>query len=309
MANNVIKIKRTAIAGRAANTTTLSNPGELALNMTDGIMYSTNGSVIFEVGANNTNVNITGNATINAIIANGSLGTSGQVLSSNGTGLYWDDVAAGGFSNGQSISVNNFVITGAFTANSSNGSSGQVLASNGTSVYWTNQTGGSPELPTQDTNPGSPSDGTLYWNSALGKLLVYYQDANTSQWVEATPTGALGPIGPTGPSGPKSLTIINPTASEDATLFYTDSQKTLSSISSVLLGTGGSTVTFTIRYAADRSAAGTEAKTGGMICSSTTTSNVVSSFDNPTIPINNFVWLETSSISGSVQEFHVSLTF
>ncbi len=43
MANNLIQIKRTSVSGRAANTTTLSNPGELALNMTDGILYSGNG--------------------------------------------------------------------------------------------------------------------------------------------------------------------------------------------------------------------------------------------------------------------------
>jgi len=53
-ANNLIQIKRTSISGRAANTTTLPNPGELALNMTDGILYSGNGSVVFEIGANNT---------------------------------------------------------------------------------------------------------------------------------------------------------------------------------------------------------------------------------------------------------------
>jgi hypothetical protein len=69
--------------------------------------------------------------------ANGSLGTSGQVLTSNGTTVYWSTVSGGGgFTNGQSISVNNFVVTGAITANSSNGNAGQVLTSNGTATYW-----------------------------------------------------------------------------------------------------------------------------------------------------------------------------
>jgi len=57
--------------------------------MTDGIMYSTNGSVVFEVGANNTNQRVTGTLTVNAISANGSTGTAGQVLTSNGTTSYW----------------------------------------------------------------------------------------------------------------------------------------------------------------------------------------------------------------------------
>ena len=93
MANNRIQIKRTSVSGRAANTTTLTNPGELALNMTDGIMYSTNGSVVFEIGANNTNQRVSGTLTVNAVSANGGVGTSGQVLTSNGTSAYWSTSA------------------------------------------------------------------------------------------------------------------------------------------------------------------------------------------------------------------------
>ena len=76
-----------------------------------------------------------------------------------------------------------------------------------------------------------------------------------------------------------------------------------------MLSTGTSTVDFTLRYGPDRSATGTEIKTGGMTCSSNTVANEVTVFDSATIPTDNFIWLETSSITGSVQEFHVSLTF
>jgi hypothetical protein len=89
MANTVVQIKRTSVSGRAANDTTLTNVGELGLNLPDGIMYSTNGTVIFEIGANNTNSQVTGTFTVKAISANGSLGSAGQVLSSNGTSTYW----------------------------------------------------------------------------------------------------------------------------------------------------------------------------------------------------------------------------
>lgn len=86
MANTVIQILRTSVAGRAANTTTLPNPGQIAVNMTDQIMYSTNGSVIFEIGANVANQNVrtslvvgsnvtintslffTGNTTVNSVV-------------------------------------------------------------------------------------------------------------------------------------------------------------------------------------------------------------------------------------------------
>jgi hypothetical protein len=85
-------------------------------------------------------VTLAGNAVINAgisiIDSTGSQGTAGQVLASNGSSnVYWSTVSVG-FTNGQSISVNNFAVTGAVTANGSNGTSGQILASNGTSIYW-----------------------------------------------------------------------------------------------------------------------------------------------------------------------------
>lgn len=94
MANNLIQIKRTSVSGRAANTLTLPNAGELALNMTDGILYSTNGQNVFEIGANNTNVNVSNTLTIRHVSANGSNGTTGQVLTSNGSVAYWADVSA-----------------------------------------------------------------------------------------------------------------------------------------------------------------------------------------------------------------------
>lgn len=92
MANNLIQIKRTSVSGRAANTTTLSNPGELALNMADGILYSGNGTFVFEIGANTTNSRVSGNLIVNSIVANGSVGNAGYVLSSNGSSAYWSDI-------------------------------------------------------------------------------------------------------------------------------------------------------------------------------------------------------------------------
>jgi hypothetical protein len=102
LANNRIQVKRTNVAGRTANVTNSGNlqyiaAGELAINMADGILYSSNGSALIEIGSNNTNVRVTSNLTVNAIVANGSLGTAGQVLHSNGTATYWaaDDNAGG----------------------------------------------------------------------------------------------------------------------------------------------------------------------------------------------------------------------
>lgn len=141
MANTRFQHKRSTVSGVSPTTSDIAT-AELAINIADRKLFTSNGTNIFELGSNLVNLSVTGNATINAIVANGSLGSAGQVLTSNGTTLYWSTTTGGGFSNGQSISVNNFVITGTFTANNSNGTSGQVLTSNGTGVYWATSSGG-----------------------------------------------------------------------------------------------------------------------------------------------------------------------
>lgn len=142
---NKFQVKRTSVTTRTPNVTSSGNThyidtGELALNLTDKKMFSSNGTAYFEVGQNLADLAVSGNITLSgALSANGNVGTDGQVLTSNGTVSYWADGGGGGggFTNGQSISVNNFVITGAFQANNSNGSADYILASNGAGgVYW-----------------------------------------------------------------------------------------------------------------------------------------------------------------------------
>ena len=46
--------------------------------------------------------------------------------------------------------------------------------------------GGGVSVTTDDTPPSNPSDGDLWWDSVAGVLNVYYQDADSSQWVNAS---------------------------------------------------------------------------------------------------------------------------
>jgi hypothetical protein len=124
-------------------------------------------------------------------------------------------------------------------------------------------------------------------------------------------TGAVGASGATGVTGvaaPKALTIINPTSSEDVVLFFTTTSITFSQIRSTVMGTTPS-VTFSIRYGTDISAAGTEVVTGGITCTNTTTGVSTTIFNNATVPLDNFVWLTTSASSGTVDQLAVSLLF
>lgn len=95
----------------------------------------------------------------------------------------------------------------------------------------------------------------------------------------------------------KSITIESPTASEDISMFYSDEAITITKI--VFVITGSTSVTTTIRQGTDRSAAGTEVVTGGTTANSTTTGNVVTSFNDATVPADSFIWLETTSLSGT----------
>jgi len=104
----------------------------------------------------------------------------------------------------------------------------------------------------------------------------------------------------------KSITVIEPTSSEDISLLYSENGFTLSEIRAVLRGTTPS-VTWSIRYGTDRSGAGTEVVTGGTTTTNTTTGESVTTFNNATIPAGNYVWLETTATSGTVDAMALTL--
>jgi uncharacterized protein YukE len=125
MANTTIQLKRSSVAGKRPTTSTL-NIGELALNITDQKLYSSDGSTIFEPAANVTNLNVTSNATLNIIVANGHLGTAGKVLTSNASGgIYWNTSSGG--SGGAATAIrqsytadgytDTFTVSGGYAAN------------------------------------------------------------------------------------------------------------------------------------------------------------------------------------------------
>lgn len=85
---SLIKIKRSAVAGKAPTTSNIEN-GELALNTADGRLFSSDGSLVFEIGANVHSLAVgTGSFTIanGAITFPTSAGSDGQVLTVDGSG-------------------------------------------------------------------------------------------------------------------------------------------------------------------------------------------------------------------------------
>ena len=65
-----------------------------------------------------------------------------------------------------------------------------------------------PKITTNTTPPVSPTAGDLWWNGEEGQLKIYYNDGDSSQWVDATNagsapgyTGSQGITGYTGSAG------------------------------------------------------------------------------------------------------------
>jgi hypothetical protein len=103
---------------------------------------------------------------------------------------------------------------------------------------------------------------------------------------------------------PKSVTIAEPQPGDQFTLFRTEYPTTLSQVQAVVRGSSPS-VTYEIRYAADRSAAGTLAIEPATVTS--ITNGDTATIQNMPIPAGRYVWLEVTAVSGTVSELNVSL--
>jgi len=94
---SIVKIKRSAIQGKAPTTSDITT-GEIALNTRDGKLFSSDGSSVFEIGANNSVSKIgtltVGNTTPYTFPT--ADGTADQVLTTDGAGNITFADAAGG---------------------------------------------------------------------------------------------------------------------------------------------------------------------------------------------------------------------
>lgn len=149
MSNTVIALKKSAIPSSVPSN--LAN-GELAINYADGKLYykAANGT-ISSISGNEPNYFGTVNAAGTFIIAD----TPGDILT----------LVAG-----SNITISGDALNDTITISATGGSNG-----------------GGASVVTDNVAPVSPSDGDLWWNTDLGKMLIYYEDSNSSQWVESTP--------------------------------------------------------------------------------------------------------------------------
>lgn len=105
-------------------------------------------------------------------------------------------------------------------------------------------------------------------------------------------------------AAPRSITIAGPLVGDSFTLFRTSRETTIAS--AVALVSGGS-VTYELRYAADRTTAGTLATISDVVTNTTTGDSAT--VQNQPIPADRYVWLNITAVSGTVNEFNLSVAF
>ncbi len=106
----------------------------------------------------------------------------------------------------------------------------------------------------------------------------------------------------------KTFNLENPTASEDKDFFRTDIAITITEVRGVLNeGTGGPSVTCTIRHATARNGAGNTAVNAQAVTS--ITSGSVLTLDDATVPAGSFIWVETTAKNGTVPDLSLTLIY
>jgi hypothetical protein len=107
-------------------------------------------------------------------------------------------------------------------------------------------------------------------------------------------------------AAPRSITITEPQAADNFTLFRTSKSTTLAGVTSLVAGVSPS-VTYEVRYAANRTASGTVAVPSSIAANTTVGSGAT--IQNMPIPSGNYVWLNITATSGTPSEFNLSIAF
>jgi hypothetical protein len=134
-------------------------------------------NVVFS-GDNNQNVSI--NSTSLAINYSGN-----QAIISGTYASFPYSISVGGH-----LSLTGTVVDG---ANNTANSTYNTLYGNDSAIYWNYP--GLVTIGDTASAPTTPPSGTLWWNSDQGTMKIYYNDGNSSQWVDAA-RGTQGPVGP-----------------------------------------------------------------------------------------------------------------
>lgn len=106
----------------------------------------------------------------------------------------------------------------------------------------------------------------------------------------------------------KAISIPNPVAADDVTLFYTPTAITVSAVYSHIIGS--TNVVYNVQFASTRNSVSvTSVFTSNITLTSTAGQTNNSGFNDATIPAGNWVWLNTVSVSGTPSLFHLTVEY
>ena len=147
------------------------------------------------------------------------------------------------------------------------------------------------------------ADSTIHFTVGSLGLGQYSQTGHTHAYSEITSTAHTHSYS-SGTHDSKSLTLRATTDSEDVTLMVVTKSIDTMSAHTLVVGTSPS-VTWSLKYGTDRTAAGTEL-TGG---TTTSTTSEVATAIGTSLSAGDIVWLETSATGGTVSELHMTLSY
>lgn len=103
----------------------------------------------------------------------------------------------------------------------------------------------------------------------------------------------------------RGISVECPVVDDNFTLFFAAVETTIEQLNFVLQG--ATDVTVFVRFAADRSVAGTSVVNAGTVVTSTTTGQEITSFDNAVIPAGSWVWVLFTAVTDNPDEINVSV--
>lgn len=175
-------------------------------------------------------------------------------------------------------------------------------------------TGSAGNIGYSQTPPVNPSGGQIWYDTKTGKSYIYYIVSGNGAWILfSDPTVSDGGIGYTGSTGftgsrgtisPRGVSFLTPSVSQEQTVFYTESELTVSTVRGVKRG--GTSVEYDLRYATSRN------QTGTLIASDVVSDEAtgdLATVTNTGIPANSYVWVELTGVTGIVDEFQLNIVF
>lgn len=106
-----------------------------------------------------------------------------------------------------------------------------------------------------------------------------------------------------------TITVEDPTSSEDIGIFFFHQAITIREVEAVVVGSSTPSVTINPKHDGDRSAAGTALLDSATAVTNETTGATLTAFTDNTLGTDSFLWLETTAQSGTVDELTLTFRF